>query len=362
MITIRNSSKDGRFLRLSFEDTPWGAIGSVISAGIGAWSTNRAAKKQLQATRETNETNLQLAREQREWDLEQWNRENDYNSAESQLQRWQKAGFSPQSFLGVGSPGEAAALQSPDMANQVPPPDMSGYAQSFAQSIQQGVKGMLDWKQLELDQKQLDMNKERLAYENANTQSQTDLNEALTEQAKANLKYIEELAKMTEEQRYKFRAETDLAVQQWEWLAKLHPVEYKEKNAKADIAEFERALYDSTMDERIESFALANNKTKAEVRLMLKQAIYWLYQGKEGEFQVTLQPLRFDLLNWQQQHAHFNLNFDKNTRYSQLRFENAMKGIHAFAELGHLVIDGLELVSPAKHIHNYIFNPSGTLP
>ena len=349
-------------MRLSFDDggdsmPVWGGISSIISAGIGAASAHSASKKYLQGVRETNETNLQLAREQQAWDLAQWNRENEYNSVASQLRRWQEAGFSPQSFIGNTDVGNAAALQSPSLANQQAPGDLSGYASSFAQSIQGGIKSALDWKQMDLNQKQLNLEKERLANQTTETVSTVNLNDALTKSAQANFKYIQKLTDMTEEQRWKFRAETELAVQKWEQLAKMFPVEYKEKSEKAEIAHLDRLLYSKTFDDRIEAYALQNNKTKAETRLMLKQAIYWLYQGKEGEFQVTLQPLRFDLLNWQQQQAHFDLNFAKDTRLSTLRFNQVMQGIHAFAELGNLAVDALDLFASPKHIHNYNFFP-----
>ena len=163
MVIRSSSSKDGRFVRLSFIDGDVGGIvggiSNVISAGIGAAASRSAANKYLQGVQETNAMNLQLAREQQAWDLAQWNRQNEYNSPSAQMARWQAAGLSPHSFVGTGSTGVAASLQSPTLANQVAPGDLSGYAQSFAQSIQQGVAGAnkvaLDWKQMNLNEQQI---------------------------------------------------------------------------------------------------------------------------------------------------------------------------------------------------------------
>ena len=363
MVTIRTSSKDSRFVRLSFGDSGgdsmpvWGGISSIISAGIGAASARSASKKYLQGVRETNETNLQLAREQQAWDLAQWNRENEYNSAAAQLQRWQKAGFSPQSFLGNTDVGNAAALQSPSLANQQAPGDLSGYASSFAQSIQSGIRGSLDWKQLDLNQKQLNLEKERLANQTKETVSVISLNDALTKQAQKNLEFIDQQSKLTEEQRYKVRAEMELAVQRWEQLQKMFPLEYEQKKVHLDMSKLDKVVSEKSLQDKIKSYALQNNKTVAETENLLKQAIYWLYQGKEGEFNVSTQPLRFDILNWNQQQLKFNLDFDKNTRYTTLYFNRVMQGIHAFSELGHLAVDALGLFSPPKHIHNYNFFP-----
>lgn len=370
MVFIRNSSKDGRFARLSFGDgdggsiTPWGSLfsagASIISAGIGARAQKKAAKTYLQGVQDTNKTNLQLAQEQRDWDLAQWNRENEYNSAAAQMQRWQSAGLSPQSFVGAGSPGEAASLQSPDMANQVAPGDMSGYAQGYAQSIQQGIQGATDaalkWRQMELNQQQLNLDKEALANQTKEVESKVKLNDALTEQAKANKEYLNKLAKLTDSQRYKVDAELDLAVQKWEQLAKLFPETYKEAQERAEISRLERVLNSESMQDQIKAYALANNKTEWETRNLIFQAIYWMYQGKEGEFQVSTQPLRFDILNWNQQQLKFNLDFDRNTRYSQLQFENYMKGIHAFAEVGQLSINVVSEVRNWVHPGSFFGN------
>lgn len=363
MVTIHTSYKDSRFARLSFGDSGgdsmpvWGGISNIISAGIGAGASHYAARKYLQGVRETNETNLALAREQQAWDLEQWKRENEYNSAAAQLERWQQAGFSPQSFLGNTDVGNAASLQSPSLANQVAPGDLSGYASSFAQSIQSGIKGALDWKQLDLNQKQLNLEKERLANQTRETTSVVALNDALTKQAQKNLDFLDQQSKLTEEQRYKVRAEMELAVQRWEQLQKMFPLEYESKEVHLSMSKLDKILSEKTLQEKIKSYALQNGKTAAETENLLKQAIYWLYQGKEGEFNVSTQPLRFDILNWNQQQLKFNLDFDRNTKYTSLYFNRVMQGIHAFSELGHLAVDALDLIGNPKHTHVYNFFP-----
>ena len=43
--------------------------------------------------RSANQTNIQLAREQREWDLEMWNRQNEYNLPKNQMARLSAAGL-----------------------------------------------------------------------------------------------------------------------------------------------------------------------------------------------------------------------------------------------------------------------------
>ena len=85
--------------------------GSVISAGSsligsisGAIGQNRLVDKQIEAQKRENqlnrEYNLMLARQQNQWNLEQWQRENDYNSPTSQMARLRAAGLNPDLMYG----------------------------------------------------------------------------------------------------------------------------------------------------------------------------------------------------------------------------------------------------------------------
>ena len=53
--------------------------------------------------RSANSTNIQLAREQRDWDLAMWNRQNEYNSPKNQMSRLSAAGLNPNLVYGSGS-------------------------------------------------------------------------------------------------------------------------------------------------------------------------------------------------------------------------------------------------------------------
>ena len=53
--------------------------------------------------RSSNKTNIQLAREQRQWDLDMWNRQNEYNNPKNQMLRLSAAGLNPNLVYGSGS-------------------------------------------------------------------------------------------------------------------------------------------------------------------------------------------------------------------------------------------------------------------
>lgn len=86
-------------------------IGSLIGGGISAISQNNTNKTNLQIARETNRANRQNQEYQNEWNLNMWNRQNEYNDPSVQRQRLEDAGLNP-IFYGLDGTGNAGALQS----------------------------------------------------------------------------------------------------------------------------------------------------------------------------------------------------------------------------------------------------------
>ena len=118
-------------------------VGSLIS-GVGSIAgmigQNKIVNKQIAAQREENRLNRyynqMLARQQNQWNLEQWNRENAYNSPLAQMYRLRQAGLNPDLMYGQGN-----AAGSPEMTSGAPsePQDMSAMLskRSFGQTMQQ---------------------------------------------------------------------------------------------------------------------------------------------------------------------------------------------------------------------------------
>lgn len=71
-------------------------VGSTLLGGLLSSSgTNSTNATNLQAVRETNQANMDLAKYQYEQNLEQWNRENAYNTPAAQMRRFATAGLNP---------------------------------------------------------------------------------------------------------------------------------------------------------------------------------------------------------------------------------------------------------------------------
>lgn len=88
---------------------PYAARDRVLQRKMGK---DNAASAEL--TDATNRANLVLAEYQNQWNLDQWNRENEYNSPAEQMKRYQEAGLNPnliygQQNLSAGSPQAANA-------------------------------------------------------------------------------------------------------------------------------------------------------------------------------------------------------------------------------------------------------------
>lgn len=162
--------------------------GSVINAGssligsiAGAIGQNRVVNKQIEAQKRENqlnrEYNLMLARQQNQWNLEQWQRENDYNSPTSQMARLRQAGLNPDLMYGQGTTGNSAG--SPEMTSGASsePNDMSAMLskRSFGQTMQQ----ILDKEQQRrMNEAQIEAIKANTNKTNSETQGQ-DINNAI---------------------------------------------------------------------------------------------------------------------------------------------------------------------------------------
>lgn len=140
-----------------------GGASSLVSGLFGTFSQNANIDKQIAAqtaeNQKTREYNLNLAKMQNQWNLEQWNRENEYNAPKAQMQRLADAGLNPDLFYQNGVSGMTAA-SSPSMTAGAPatPQDMSalGQKKTVGQAMQEGLQGAMLGAQVRLMNAQAD--------------------------------------------------------------------------------------------------------------------------------------------------------------------------------------------------------------
>ena len=130
----------------------FGGLGSVISGAIGAKSTADTNKTNLKINQMNNDFNAREAQKSRDFQLNMWNRENEYNSASSQRKRLEDAGYNPymsdaQAGTAAGMSGTSAASAA-GVAPQIPyTPDF----QSVGVNLASALKMMSEKKQTDIE-------------------------------------------------------------------------------------------------------------------------------------------------------------------------------------------------------------------
>ena len=129
-----------------------GGVGSVISGAIGAKTTADTNKTNLKINQMNNDFNAREAQKARNFQLDMWNRENQYNSASSQRKRLEEAGYNPymsdaQAGTATGMSGTSAATAA-GASPQVPyTPDF----QSVGVNLASALKMMSEKKQTDIE-------------------------------------------------------------------------------------------------------------------------------------------------------------------------------------------------------------------
>ena len=130
----------------------FGGIGSVISGAIGAKTTADTNKTNLKINQMNNDFNAREAQKARDFQLDMWNKENEYNSASSQRKRLEEAGYNP--YMSDAQAGTASGMSGTSAATaagaspQVPyTPDF----QSVGINLASALKMMSEKKQTDIE-------------------------------------------------------------------------------------------------------------------------------------------------------------------------------------------------------------------
>lgn len=105
-----------------------GFIGGLLGNAQQSANIDKQISAQKAEHQKNREYNFRLAQQQNQWNLEQWIRENDYNSPKSQMQRFREAGLNPDMMMSDGSQNLSAS--SPQLTSGAPstPADLSNLA------------------------------------------------------------------------------------------------------------------------------------------------------------------------------------------------------------------------------------------
>lgn len=137
-----------------FSDIGVPLIGAATSLFAGIRASKQQQKivaQQIQAQKEENAANrrynLMLAEKQNRWNLEQWQRNNDYNTPSAVMSRLREAGVNPHMYYSKGNAMGGVSTASPEMTAGAPssPIDTSGLLQqrTYGDAIQKAMEQSL---------------------------------------------------------------------------------------------------------------------------------------------------------------------------------------------------------------------------
>ncbi len=114
-------------------------VGDVASAVGNIVSTNKTNKSNMAINQMNNEFNAAEAEKARQFQLDMWNRTNEYNSPTAARQRRSEAGYNP--YLGFEDSGTAQSVGSTSPASAAPPlsmqrQDFSGLSNTLSTALQ----------------------------------------------------------------------------------------------------------------------------------------------------------------------------------------------------------------------------------
>ena len=129
-------------------------IGAATSLFAGIRASKQQQKivaQQIQAQKEENAANrrynLMLAEKQNRWNLEQWQRNNDYNTPSAVMSRLREAGVNPHMYYSKGNAMGGVSTTSPEMTAGAPssPIDTSGLLQqrTYGDAVQRAMEQSL---------------------------------------------------------------------------------------------------------------------------------------------------------------------------------------------------------------------------
>lgn len=239
-------------------------------------------KNALFAQNATNALNYALARQQNQWNIDQWEREMQYNSPVNQLKLLQEAGLNPLFYgQGLGSNSRTQAPQSADMSvagdfYQSQEQAKMANVVGLIQSLNEGAGNFLKQKEMQLASLRLDQDIQESRSRIASNYASSDLSKANTRSVLNGLK----LQDVNYEATLKSIAQTEASI--------------KSINETARSVKLNNDYFEKTWDEQVKKLKFQNAEIKARIDNLVKDT--WL-KGKQGDLtdmQTQLQEILKD--------------------------------------------------------------------
>lgn len=126
----------------------WSTVGKLWNDVTGNSQIDKQLSQQKEENQATRDYNLELAKMQNQWNLAQWQRENEYNSPSAQKARLEAAGLNPDLMYGSGGVMNTAA-SSPQMTSGAPAESVDWTSLGRKKTIGEAVMDSLMMRQAE---------------------------------------------------------------------------------------------------------------------------------------------------------------------------------------------------------------------
>lgn len=286
---------------------------NALASAYGTSQTNKNIDKQLAAQSKENaairDYNLRLAKLQNQWNINQWNLENAYNSPAAQMERMRQAGLNPDMMYGGGLSGNMSA-SSPSMTAGAAASPMDWSSLGSKRTI---GDTMLQAKQLEMMDAQIDKTKEEArgaGFEAdilaSDAKFRDAINQGSIDLTRMQIRGISHDMQVNNVQMMKMRAETRKLNQETEnLLASYDKIKAEIANLDSDTAYKKlRAVLDSKeTNALIEKMSADTRLSKAQCRAIVSRLPYELL-GLQADAEYTSEQtdiikLENDVVTWQ---------------------------------------------------------------
>lgn len=280
-----------------------GAIFGTAASIAGNLASNNNIDKQIAEQRRENQANrdwnLNLAKLQNSWNIDQWNRENAYNSPSSQMVRYKQAGLNPDLIYGQQNLSAASPEMTSGDGSQ--PTDVSNLAnkRTIGDIVAQVSQTRLTNAQAKLAESQADKTDketEGQGYQNEILKSDAAFRDALNSGTvqlnNMSLKVSEKGMQLTDEQITKVRKECvqiDQSIQ--ESRAAIDEIRQKISNLKTDQA-ISRLRY--LMDAKLNEATIKKLASECNLNYIQAKKIVDLLPYEISSIQASTSKTRTD--------------------------------------------------------------------
>jgi len=256
-----------------------GLVTTAISGASNVLTDRWNRKSQEKQNEKDREFSREMYAKQRQDNLDDWNRQNQYNSPTQQMQRLREAGLSPHLVYGKGADNTAQVIKSSSApSSNQPAPRMEN---SIGNAISQGMNAITAYQQVKQAQAQTD----NLTKQNALIEADKSLREAQAENERSK------------------KAGQDLINIKYGVDNKLIQFDYGQKLRLADL-EYSGKLLDNSMKEQsmklnLDRFALEKMSTSADVTQKYLQGLLIKEQTLSTQLNNSMVPSQHEYLRKQ---------------------------------------------------------------